>query len=208
MKSKIFFFLIILFFCSIIFAAQPSNMIIDFLKKKNIPHGLIIVIISMLPIFELRLGLPLAMTLFKMDYVNALMFSVLGNFIPVIPILLLLKGVYKIFERITLIKKFFDWVIERTEKKSKDIKKYEFWGLVIFVGIPLPGTGAWTGSLAAAILNLDFKMSLLAITMGIVLASMIVSIFIFMGKIGVIIASLLILIVYLIEIFKSKKYEK
>ncbi|MEO0289184.1 MAG: small multi-drug export protein [candidate division WOR-3 bacterium] len=208
MRKKIFIFLIVLFLCTILFSAEYSNRIIDLLKEKNIPRGVIIVIISMLPVFELRLGLPLAMTLFKMDYFSALLFSILGNFIPVIPILLLLKGVYKIFEKITPVKKFFDWVIERTEKRSKDIKRYEFWGLVIFVGIPLPGTGAWTGSLAAVILNLDFKRSLLAITLGILLASIIVSIFIFMGKIGVFVASLLLLIVYLIEIFKSKKYEK
>ncbi|MEO0233624.1 MAG: small multi-drug export protein [candidate division WOR-3 bacterium] len=208
MRNKIFIFLIILFLCSILFSAENGNRIIDLMKEKNIPPGFIILIISMLPIFELRLGLPLAITLFKMNYFSALLFSLLGNFIPVIPILLLLKGAYKVFEKVTPIKKFFDWIIERTEKKSKDIKKYEFWGLVIFVGIPLPGTGAWTGSLAAVILNLDFKRSLVAITLGIILASIIVSIFIFMGKIGVIIASLLLLIIYLAEIFKTKRYEK
>lgn len=208
MRGKLFIFLIILFFAFILFASEHGNRIIDFLKEKNIPSSAIIIIISMLPIFELRLGLPLAMTLFKMDYASALFFSLLGNFIPVIPILLLLKGAYKIFEKITPVKKFLDWVIERTEKKSTNIKKYEFWGLVIFVGIPLPGTGAWTGSLAAVILNLDFKRSLLAITLGVILASIIVSIFIFLGKIGVIIASLLLLIIYLTEIVKSKKYEK
>ncbi len=208
MKNKIFILLLIIFFSFILFASESNSPIINFLRSKNIPNNIIVLILSMLPIFELRLGLPLALTLFKLDYPTALFYSLLGNFIPVIPILLLLKGFYKMFEKVKPVKRFLDWIIERTEKKSKDIKKYEFWGLVVFVGIPLPGTGAWTGSLAAVILNLDFKRSLIAITLGIILASFIVSIFVFMGKWGVVAASLFLISIYIMEIIKSKKYAK
>lgn len=208
MKNKLFFFLFILFFSSILFAGEVANPVINFLKSKNISNTIIVLIISTLPIFELRLGLPLALTLFKIDYPTALFYSLLGNFIPVIPILLLLKGFYRMFEKVKPVKRFLDWIIERTDKKSKDVKKYEFWGLVVLVGIPLPGTGAWTGSLAAVILNLDFKRSLVAISLGIILASFIVSIFVFMGKLGVVAASLLIVSIYIIEIIRTKRYAK
>ena len=84
--------------------------------------------------------------------------------------------------------KCFRNLIERLENramsKSDSIKKYEFWGLVIFVGIPLPGTGAWTGSLIAALLEIDFKKAILAELLGIVMATIIMSIFSY-GLLGV-----------------------
>lgn len=208
MKNKYIIILIIFSFFLVLLASDGSNRIIEFLKQKNLSNGLIVLLISTLPIFELRLGLPIALTVLHMDYTQAIFFSILGNFLPVIPILLFFKGLYKIFENVKPIKSFFDWVIERTEKKSQSIKKIEFWGLAIFVGIPLPGTGAWTGSMAAVILNLDLKSSILSITLGIILAAIIVSILVFFGKIGLTIFIVLIIIAYLLEILRSSKNGK
>ncbi len=208
MKNKYIIILIIFSFFLVLSASDGSNRIIEFLKQKNLSNGLIVLLISTLPIFELRLGLPLALTVFHMDYPQAIFFSLLGNFLPIIPILLLFKGLYRIFENVKPIKSFFDWVVERTKKKSQSIKKIEFWGLAIFVGIPLPGTGAWTGSIAAVILNLDLKSSILAITLGIILAAIIVSILVFLGKIGLTIFIMLIIVLYLLEIYRSLKNGK
>ena len=74
-------------------------------------------------------------------------------------------------------KKIADWLNEKAEKNKHKIDKYGFWGLVLFVGIPLPGTGAWTGSLVAGLFEMDFKKSLLAVFIGCLLASVIMMIF-------------------------------
>ena len=132
---------------------------------------LILFIISMVPILELRGGLLAAGPTFLNIPV-----SIIGNLLP-IPFILL------------LITKIFDWmkgtkrlkpVVEKLEKKamsqSANIEKYEFWGLVAFVGIPLPGTGAWTGALIAALLGIRFRKAFPAIVIGVCLAACIMTI--------------------------------
>ena len=136
---------------------------------------MIVFIISMIPILELRGGL-LAASVLNIDIVRALWICIIGNIIPV-PFILL------------LITKIFDWmkgtkrlkpVVEKLEKKamsqSANIEKYEFWGLVAFVGIPLPGTGAWTGALIAALLGIRFRKAFPAIVIGVCLAACIMTI--------------------------------
>ena len=133
---------------------------------------LILFIISMVPILELRGGLLAAGPAFlNIPMWRAIPVGIIGNLLP-IPFILL------------LITKIFDWmkgtkrlkpVVEKLEKKamsqSANIEKYEFWGLVAFVGIPLPGTGAWTGALIASLLEVDIKKSSIAILCGLFLAS-------------------------------------
>ncbi len=140
-----------------------------------VSREVVIFIISMIPILELRGGLLVA-SLLNVSITTAIPICIVGNIIPIPFILLFIKQIFKWLKKI----KFFRGLIERLEAramgKSETIKKYEFWGLVLFVGIPLPGTGAWTGSLIAALLDVDFKKAVLAELLGIIIATVIMSI--------------------------------
>lgn len=133
---------------------------------------IIVFIISMLPILELRGGL-LAAALLKLNPIVSYIICIVGNVIP-IPIILLF--ITKIFDKLKKTK-FLKKIVEKIEKKAlskKDkLEKGEFIGLLLFVGIPLPGTGAWTGALLAALLGMDKKKAFLAIILGVILASII-----------------------------------
>ncbi|MCX7994388.1 MAG: small multi-drug export protein [candidate division WOR-3 bacterium] len=157
---------------------------------------------SMIPVVELRGALPLAINLFKIHWTKAFLIAFFGNILPVPFILLLLKPATDLLCRIPLFKKFFDWLFNRTRKKSKVIEKYEEIGLLIFVAIPLPGTGAWTGALLAYLMNLDFKKSVLYITLGVFIAGVIVTSLCIIGWLGAIIAGCGVTIFILIRIFK------
>ncbi len=140
-----------------------------------ISRELVIFIISMIPILELRGGL-IAASLLQVPITTAIPICIIGNIIPIPFILLFIKQVFKWLKKV----KLFRGIIERLEKramgKSDAIKKGEFWGLALFVGIPLPGTGAWTGSLIAALLEIDIKKAVLAELVGVAIATIIMSI--------------------------------
>ncbi|MCI6629213.1 MAG: small multi-drug export protein [Lachnospiraceae bacterium] len=140
-----------------------------------ISRELVIFIISMIPILELRGGL-IAASLLQVPITTAIPICIIGNIIPIPFILLFIKQVFKWLKKV----KLFRGIIERLEKramgKSDAIKKGEFWGLALFVGIPLPGTGAWTGSLIAALLEIDIKKAVIAELVGVAIATIIMSI--------------------------------
>ena len=157
-----------------------SDVLINFFVTNlggKVGKELILFIISMVPILELRGGLLAAGPAFlNIPMWRAIPVGIIGNLLP-IPFILL------------LITKIFDWmkgtkrlkpVVEKLEKKamsqSANIEKYEFWGLVAFVGIPLPGTGAWTGALIAALLGIRFRKAFPAIVIGVCLAACIMTI--------------------------------
>lgn len=156
---------------------------------------------SMIPIVELRGALPLAINLFKIPWQKAFLISFIGNVLPVPFILLFLKPVTDLLCRMSLFKKFFEWLFSKTRKKSAVIEKYEELGLLLFVSIPLPGTGAWTGALLAYLMGLDFKKSLFFISIGVFIAGVIVTSLCLIGWIGAIIAICAIVIFVLIRIF-------
>ena len=140
-----------------------------------ISRELVIFIISMIPILELRGGL-IAASLLQVPITTAIPICIIGNIIPIPFILLFIKQVFKWLKKV----KLFRGIIERLEKramgKSDAIRKGEFWGLALFVGIPLPGTGAWTGSLIAALLEIDIKKAVIAELVGVAIATIIMSI--------------------------------
>ncbi|MDO4648037.1 MAG: small multi-drug export protein [Eubacteriales bacterium] len=135
------------------------------------PEG-VIFIISMIPILELRGGL-LAASLLKVSAAKAIPLCIMGNIIPIPFILLFIRQIFKWMKKIPLFRGFVEHLENRAMKKSDNIKRYEFLGLLLFVGIPLPGTGAWTGSLIASLLEVDIKKSSIAILCGLVLATII-----------------------------------
>ena len=130
----------------------------------------IVFIISMIPILELRGGL-VAASLMNIDIVRAIWYCVIGNIIPVPFILLLITPIFNWLKRTELFRPMVEKLENRALGKSEQIEKYQFWGLVLFVGIPLPGTGAWTGSL-----GIKFKKAFPAVLLGIVMATVIMSI--------------------------------
>lgn len=141
----------------------------------RISRELIVFIISMVPILELRGGL-LAASLFNIDIVKAIWICVIGNIIPVPFILLLITPIFRWLKQTKLFRPLVEKLESKAMGKSEQIEKYEFWGLVLFVGIPLPGTGAWTGSLIASLLGIKFKKAFPAVIVGILVATVIMSI--------------------------------
>ncbi|MDO4614165.1 MAG: small multi-drug export protein [Lachnospiraceae bacterium] len=138
-----------------------------------IPDELIVTLVSMLPLVELRGGIPVARFL-QMPLQEAIFFSMLGNILPIPFILLFIRKIFD-WMRPT---KTFGGLVRKLEKRAMDrsdkVKNAEFWGLVAFVGIPLPGTGGWTGALIAALLDVDIRKALAAILCGMILAATIV----------------------------------
>lgn len=159
------------------------------LVARGLTPELAVFLTSMLPIIELRGALPLAINLFNLSWPKAFAIAYIGNIIPAPLILLLLNPMVKLLSKIRAFEKFFTWLFERTRKKSnKMIERYEEIGLMAFVAIPLPGTGAWTGVLIAFLFGLDFKKSLLVIGIGVFIAGVIVTSLCLLGWIGALIA--------------------
>ncbi|RKJ07185.1 small multi-drug export protein [bacterium D16-54] len=137
---------------------------------------IIIFIISMIPILELRGGLLAASpALLNVPILRAIPICVAGNLLPIPFILLLIEKVLDIMEQIPFLDRIALWVREKADKHKGQVETYGFWGLVLFVGIPLPGTGAWTGSLVASLLHMKIRKSFPAILLGIILATVIMS---------------------------------
>jgi len=139
-------------------------------------NGLRIAFLSALPISELRGAIPLALAVYKMPVFPAYIFAVLGNIVPVIFLLLYLKPFIDFVSRWFLLKMFFNWLFKRTRLNNQ--KKYEKYGalfLLFFVAIPLPITGAWTGSVAAFIFGIRFWYAFPTIAGGVMIAGIIVT---------------------------------
>ncbi len=162
-------------------------MIEEFLSW-NIPQELIIVIVSALPVVELRGALPLAINLFHMTWYKAFCLAVIGNLLPVPILLLFLDSLAKAVSRVGVGRRVVNWVFERTRRRGGTIGKYEKIGLTLFVAIPLPVTGAWTGSIAAFLLGIKFRYAFLSILFGVIIAGAIVTSLCLLGWLGAVIA--------------------
>ena len=141
---------------------------------------LAVFLISMVPLVELRLAVPFAIGM-GIDYIPALVISVLGNMIPVPFIYFFARKVLVWGADKKYIGKFFRFCLEKGEKAGQKLVKTAgrgglFIALMIFVGIPLPGTGAWTGALGASFLNMGFKSTVLSVSLGVVLAGIIMAV--------------------------------
>lgn len=146
--------------------------------------------IAMLPVFELRAAIPFAMLALDKPALWAFGVSVLGNILPVIPLLILFSNISKWLEQTeyksaSKVRIFFNWLFEHAKKRSKGVERLESLGLFIFVAVPLPGTGAWTGCIVAALFKLHFFHSFLAISAGVLGAGIIVTWLTAIGKLAV-----------------------
>ena len=128
-----------------------------------------------MPILELRGGL-IAAALLDLNPITSYIISIIGNILPVPFILWFINSILEWMRNSKHFSKVAKWLDKKVKKNKDKIEKYGFWGLVLFVGIPLPGTGAWTGCLVAAVLEMDKKKSFLAAAIGILMASIIMMI--------------------------------
>lgn len=135
---------------------------------------LIVFFISILPILELRGGL-IAASLLNVSPLTGYIISIIGNTLPVPFILLFINKILEWMgkSKIKWMNKLSKWLDKKARKHKDSIEKYGYLGLILFVGVPLPGTGAWTGCLAASVLNMDKKKSFISIMLGIIMASII-----------------------------------
>ena len=152
---------------------------------QTLGRELCVFICSMIPIIELRGAIPLGAGM-GMGLVETYLLSIIGNMIPVPFILLLIRAVLDFMKKVKGLKKIALWVEAKADKHKGKIEKYAYVGLFLFVAIPIPGTGAWTGSLIAALMRMKFWKSLLWVTLGVLTAGVIMSVisFGFAGAIG------------------------
>lgn len=146
-----------------------------FLHETVVGKFIFTLLFSMLPVFELRGGIPLGVSM-GLSVPASFTAAVIGNMIPVPFIILFVRRVFQwIRKNISFLGGFVEKLERRADEKKDVVLKYEFWGLMILVAIPLPGTGAWTGALVAAILDMRLKKALPSITLGVLTAGLIIT---------------------------------
>jgi len=142
-----------------------------------LPHWFQIFFFSMIPWFESRYVIPYAILGLGWEWWQAVPIAILGNMLPIPFILLFFHYVEKWLRNYKFWANLMDWLFAKTCKRAdKKIKDYEYLGLFLFVAIPLPFTGAWTGALIAYLFDLDFKRSLLTIFVGVVTAALVMTV--------------------------------
>ena len=140
----------------------------------TIPAELTIFLVSLMPILELRGGM-IAAALLGVPFGQAFLICLVGNLLPIPFILWLIRPFFNWLRTVKHFKKLADWLERKTEKNKEKVMKYEVLGLLLFVAIPLPGTGGWTGALVAAMLDMPIKKSLPIICLGVLIAGGIMS---------------------------------
>ncbi len=144
------------------------------LFQDKIPPELTAFFISLLPILELRGGM-IAARLLEINFFKAFAICYIGNMLPFI--ILFIKKIFEFLRRFKFFEKIITKLEAKTERNKDKVLRYKSWGLLIFVAIPLPGTGGWTGALMAALLDIDMKRSLPIIALGVFIAGLIMSFF-------------------------------
>ena len=166
---------------------------------------LVVLIISALPIFELRGALPVALNVFHFPWYYALPLAIIGNLLPVPIILLFLDAISRCLSKIGFLERFLRWLFEHTRKRGRIVEKYERIGLALFVAIPLPVTGAWTGSLVAVLFGLKFRHAFLSIFIGVCIAGIIVTCLSLLGWVGAIIAGIALCALAISGLWRASK---
>ena len=144
----------------------------------KISKEFIVFLVSMIPLLELR-GSILAAGFMNMEFFPTFIAAVLGNMLPIPFILMFIQAIFKWMKKTKHLHKIPDWMEKKALSKSEQIEKYGYWGLFLFVAIPLPGTGAWTGSLIAVLLGMKRWKSLFFIFLGVLTAGLIMSLLAF-----------------------------
>lgn len=175
---------------------------LDVLTNLKILRELIVVIIAALPIFELRGAIPVAINLFKFPWYYAFLLAFIGNILPVPFILIFLERIVKVLSRFDIFRRFFDWLFTRTKRRTGSLQKYERIGLMVFVAVPLPLTGAWTGALLAVLVGMPFWRAFISITLGVLIAGVIITCLSILGWIGAVIAAVALCVFAILGLWK------
>ncbi len=183
--------------------AGVGESIAEWLNAKGLNPQLVVFLVAMVPIVELRGAVPIGNNLFNLPIWQTLILSIIGNMLPILLVLLLLKKMINLLGDIPIFRSFFEWLFKRTKSKSGLIARFEFWGLVIFVGIPLPMTGAWTGSVAAVLLAMPYWRALLGIFLGVLIAAAIVISLSLLRWWGVLIAAIALLLILIQQVLTA-----
>jgi len=136
---------------------------------------LIVLVLAAIPIFEVRASVPLGIAIYKLSPVTTVLLSIVGSVLPVFPVLWILNNLTEHFRKIPSFDRFISWVFARTKSKSKMIEDLELVGLTLFIAVPLPGTGVWTGTIAAYLLGLRWLPTFFAGLIGTAIASVLVA---------------------------------
>jgi len=183
-------------------AQTTKEKIIERLQQSGLSPELVVLLVAMLPIIELRGAIPIGINFYHLVWYRAVIIAIIGNMIPIFLILFLLDKISILLSKIRFFAKFFAWLFTRTRRKSKIIEEYETIGLMIFVAIPLPMTGAWTGAVAAFLLGLRYLDAILAIFFGVLIAAVVVTTLSLLGIWGAVIAGIALTILALTSIIR------
>lgn len=152
-----------------------TDYIVNLLTGQDLGAYFVTLIVSMIPVIELRGAIPLGVGL-GLSHFDAMWVSMLGNMLPVPFIILFIRPIFKWMTRKSeKLGRVVEKLEARAEGKWDKVHKYQFFGLAIFVGIPLPGTGAWTGALIAAVMDMRMRSALPSIALGVVMAGLLVT---------------------------------
>ena len=142
--------------------------------QDKIPEELIAFVISLCPVLECRGGM-IAARLMEIPFIKAFLICYLGNMLPIPFIILFIRKIFDFLRRFKFFSKIVEKLEAKTEKNKEKVLKYEAWGLLLFVAIPLPGTGAWTGAALAGLMNMRLKTSVPSIFFGVITAGIIMT---------------------------------
>ncbi len=198
---------VVLLFAIVAGVAQAStgSRIAQSLRARGLSPEATVLLVAMLPIVELRGAIPVGENLFHLPLWKTLCLAVVGNMLPILLVVFLLERLTVWLGHVGLFRRFFAWLFARTRARSGVIARYEFWGLVLFVGIPLPMTGAWTGAVASVLMDMSYGRALLAIFTGVLLAATVVTMLSLLRLWGAVIAGLAILLIVLTGVIRARR---
>ncbi len=176
---------------------------IDELIGSGLSRELIVIIISALPITELRGALPVGIRLFHLPWYQALYLAIIGNMLPVPFLLLFFESLAKGISRTDVGKRLVNMLFKRIRRHTAIVEKYESIGLIVLVAIPVPGTGAWTAAMIAFLLGLRLRRALLSIAVGVLVSGTIVTALSLIGWVGAIIAGFGLISVVILGLWKA-----
>ncbi len=141
----------------------------------SLPPEIAVMVAGAMPVLELRGAIPFGVFYFDMPAWKALLFALVGNIIPVPFLLYILKPLNSLSRRVSIIRRFMEWLERRAREKGTTVEKWELLGLYLFVAVPFPGTGAWMGSVVAEVFGISYRRALITIVLGVITAGMIVA---------------------------------
>ncbi|MDP2729987.1 MAG: small multi-drug export protein [Dehalococcoidales bacterium] len=160
-------------------------MVEELIRMLDVPNELLVIVMAALPVIELRGAIPAGIGLFHLEWYVVFVLAIVGNLLPVPFLLLFFQTIANYIRRGRVGAKLIGLIVRHAEHHTVTIEKYKGVGLMIFVAIPLPWTGAWTGAIVASLLGMTFKRSFFSIMAGVIISGVIVTTLVLSGWVGV-----------------------